>query len=796
MRKYNVYKKWMWLLVAVPLAVSLLPLVLIMASCSKCTDCTVPKPTVTAFMPVCGSTGVALNSAITASFSEAMDPSSINGTTFTVTGPGTTAVAGTVAYDAASKVATFTPSSSLAYNTVYSITISAAVRTSLGVYAAAATTCSFTTLPDPVPPTVVSTSPGCGVTGVPAGTSAITVTFSKPMDPTTINGTSFTVTEPSTTPVSGSVSFTAATNTAKFTPSGPLPFNTFITITVTTDVKSLTGTAMANKFVCGFTTVAAPVPPTVTALAPRCGATGVLVNSKIAVTFSEAMDPTTITAANILVTGPGTTPIAGVVTYAAASNIATFTPNASLPASTLITVTATTGVKDLAGDAMASNFTCGFTTALAPDTTAPTVISTNPSCGATGVAVNTTVAAIFSEAMDPLTITTSTFTLTGPGTTPVPGTVAYSGTGNVATFTPTSNLANGTTFTLTVTTGAKDLAGNPLASDFTCTFSTGPGPDTTPPTVILTNPACNATGVALNKSVNVTFSEAMNPLTITTANFTLAGPGTTPVVGTVAYDALTDIATFNPTSNLASNTLYTFTVTTGVRDLAGNPMAADYVCSFTTAATLGPAPVDLGSAAGFVVLAGSTVTNTGPSLVTGDLGLSPGTAVSGFPPGVINGTQHLADPIAAQAKLDLTTAYVDAAGRSLNVVTVPTGELGGLTLPPGLYRSGISSFGITSSDLTLDAQGDANAVFIFQMPSSTLTVGNGIKVILAGGAKASNIFWQVGSSATLGTTSVMQGTIMAQASVTLETGAVLNGRALAQTAAVTLDSSTVTLPTP
>ncbi len=902
MRKYNVYKKWMWLLVAVPLVVSLLPLVLIMASCSKCTDCTVPKPTVTAFMPICGSTGVALNSKITATFSEAMDPSSINGTTFTVTGPGTTAVAGTVAYDASSMVATFTPTSSLAYNTVYSITISAAVRTSLGVYAASATTCSFTTLPDPVPPTVVSTSPGCGASEVLVSTNAINVVFSKPMDPATITGTSFTVTGPGTTPISGAVSYTAASNTARFTPTGPLPLNTFITITVTTAVKSATGTAMAANFVCGFTTVvpptvisttpacgvtgvpvgispinvvfsramdpttingasiavtgpsttpisgtvsfvpatntaqftpasalpfntrititvttdvkstsgtpmqanfvcgfttvAAPIPPTVTALAPSCGATGVPISNKIAVTFSEAMDQSTITTSNLLVTGPGATPIAGTISYAAASNIATFTPNANLPATTLITVTVTTGVKDLAGTAMANNFTCGFTTALAPDTTDPTVISTTPSCGATGVALNTTVAAIFSEAMDPLTITNSTFTLTGPGTTPVPGTVAYSGTGNTATFTPTSNLANSTVFTLTVTTGAKDLAGNPLAANFSCSFTTGPGPDTTPPTVILTNPACGATGVALNKSVNVTFSEAMDPLTITTANFTLAGPGTTPVVGTVAYDALTNIATFNPTSNLASNTLYTFTVTTGVRDLAGNPMAADYVCSFTTAATLGPAPVNLGSAAGFVILAGSTVTNTGLSLVTGDLGLSPGTAVSGFPPGVINGTQHLADPIAAQAKLDLTTAYNDAAGRSLNVINVPTGQLGGLTLPPGLYRSGISSFAITSSDLTLDAQGDANAVFIFQMPSSTLTVGNGIKVILAGGAKAANIFWQVGSSATLGTTSVMQGTIMAQASITLQTGAVLNGRALAQTAAVTLDTSTVTMPTP
>ena len=789
MRKYKISTKYF-------LVLALVPLLLFMAGCSDCTSCSVNKAVVRASVPICGSAGMAVNGKVTATFSEAMNPVTINTSSFTVSGPGTTAVAGTVSYDAPSNVATFTPTSNLAFNTLFNVAISSAAASALGVNSSGMSGCSFTTAADPVPPTVVSTSPGCGVTGVPVGTRAITVTFSKPMDPTTITGATFTVSGPSTSPISGIVAYTAATNTAQFTPTGPLPANTFITITVTSGAKSATGTALAANFACGFTTAVAPTPPTVTSLAPSCGSTGIPTNRKIAVTFSQAMDPTTIIPVNFTVTGPGTTPIAGIITYAAASNIATFTPTANLPPSTLITVTVTTGVKDLAGNALAGNFSCAFTTALAPDTTAPTVISANPSCGATGVSLNTKLAATFSKAMDPLTITGSTFTVTGPGTTPVAGTVAYSGTGNVATFTPTSNLAPSTVFTLTVTTGAKDLAGNALASAFTCAFTTGAAPDTTPPTVTLTNPVCGAVGVAVNQTVNATFSKPMDPLTINTANFLLAGPGTTAVAGTAAYDALSQIATFTPTSNLAPNTLFTFTITTGVRDLAGNALVANFVCSFTTAATLGPGPVNLGSAANFVILAGSTVTNTGLSLVTGDLGLSPGSAVTGFPPGVVNGTQHISDSIAQQAKLDLTTAFNDAAGRSLNVVIVSTGELGGLTLPPGLYRSGISSFAITSVDLTLDAQGDTNAVFIFQMPSSTLTVGNARTVILAGGAKAANIFWQVGSSATLGTTSVMQGTIMADQAITLQTGAVLNGRALARIAAVTLDTSTVTKPGP
>ena len=794
MRKNMLNTKWFWLL-------AFMPLVLFMAGCSDCTSCTVPRPTVTATIPICGAVNVALNSSITATFSEAMDPASINATTFTVTGPGTTAVAGSIAY--ASGVATFTPASSLAFNTTYTVNISTAAKSVLGVSSVGISGCTFKTIADPVPPTVVSTSPGCGVIGVPVGTTAITATFSKPMDPTTMIAANFAVTGPGTTPIAGAVTFTAATNTVRFTPAGALPLNTLVTITVTTGAKSLTGTAMAATFVCSFTTAAAAIPPTVTAMAPACGATGVPTNRKVAVTFSEVMDATTITGTTFTVTGPGVTAIPGTITYAAASNIATFTPTPAgtlLPANTLITVTVTTGVKDLAGIAMASNFSCTFTTALAPDTTAPTVISTNPSCGATLVALNTKVAATFSEAMDPLTITGTTFTLTGSGATLVPGAVVYAGSGSVATFTPTSILTPSAVYTITVTTGAKDLAGNALASNFTCTFTTGPGTDVTPPTVNLTSPVCGVAGVALNKTVNATFSEAMDASTITNANFLLTGPGTTTVPGLVSYDPLNKIATFTPTSLLASNTLFTFTITTGVRDMAGNPMAANFVCTFTTAATLGPAPVILGTANGFVILAGSTVTNTGPSVVTGDVGLSPGSAVTGFVqesgPGVIIGTLHIADAIAAQAKLDLTTAYNDAAGRSLNVITVATGELGGLTLAPGLYRSGISSFAITSVDLTLDAQGDANAIWIFQMPSSTLTVGNGRKVILAGGANPANIFWQVGSSATLGTTSVTEGTIMAAASITLQTGAVLHGRALAQIAAVSLDSNVVTKPGP
>ncbi len=425
------------------------------------------------------------------------------------------------------------------------------------------------------------------------------------------------------------------------------------------------------------------------------------------------------------------------------------------------------------------------------DCNAPTVSFTVPANTAVDVPVNQAVAATFSEVMNPATITAKTFTLKKGGTA-VSGTVTYAGT--TAIFTPASALAFSTVYTARVTTGAKDLAGNGLATNFVWSFTTGASPDTTTPTASSTVPFNSATGVPVSQTLGATFSKAMDLSTINTSTFTLIGPDSTPVSGTVAYDVISHIATFAPASILAPNTFYTATITTGAKDLAGNPLANDVVWSFTTAATtIGQAQVVLATAGSFAVLAGSTVTSSGATTVNGDLGVSPGTAVTGFPPGLVNGTIHAGDGSAAQAQLDLTTAYNDAAGRTVGAVTV-AGNLGGLTLTPGLYKS-TSSLEVSSGDLTLDAQGNANAVFIFQM-ASTLTTTSGRQVILSGGAKAANVFWQVGSSATLGTTSVFKGTIMADQSITLTTGATLDGRALARVAAVTLDANIVTIPAP
>ena len=198
----------------------------------------------------------------------------------------------------------------------------------------------------------------------------------------------------------------------------------------------------------------------------------------------------------------------------------------------------------------------------------------------------------------------------------------------------------------------------------------------------------------------------------------------------------------------------------------------------------------LGTAASFAVLGGTTVTNTGSSVVNGDLGVWPGSSITGFPPGIIvpPGTIHQTDAVAQQAQSGVTTAYNALTSQACDV-NLTGQDLGGLTLTPGVYCFD-SSAGLTGT-LTLNAQGDPNSVFVFQI-GSTLTTASSSSVLITTGGPACNVFWQVGSSATLGTTTSFQGNILALTSITLATGAKIGcGRALANTGAVTMDANTI-----
>ncbi|MDY0375939.1 MAG: ice-binding family protein [Desulfobacterium sp.] len=380
--------------------------------------------------------------------------------------------------------------------------------------------------------------------------------------------------------------------------------------------------------------------------------------------------------------------------------------------------------------------------------------------------------------------------------------------GATIVFTPAINLAYNTTYMATITTAAKDLAGNALANDYVWTFDTGTAPDTTAPTVTSTDPADLDTGVIISKKIQASFSEAMDPATITNVNFTLKD-GLTPVSGTVSYVGL--VATFKPNSDLAYNTTYTATITTAAEDLAGNGLASDHIWSFTTVPALakGPAPVDLGTAGNFVLLTKSGITTTGLTNITGDLGVSPidSTAITGFGL-ILDGTNQFSKSALVTGKVyaanyavptpanlttaisDMQTAYADAAGRAIPDFTEHgAGNISGMNLVPGLYKWGT---GLLIDPTGVILTGGPDDVWIFQI-ANDLTLQNNAIVTLAGGAQAKNIFWQVGTGAHLGTSVQFQGILLASTDITMNTSSTLNGRALAQTN-VTLNANAITEP--
>jgi hypothetical protein len=583
--------------------------------------------------------------------------------------------------------------------------------------------------------------------------------------------------------------------------------------------------------------------PMVTLAVPVNAATGVAISSSVTATFSEAMDPLTITTTTF--TLEGATAVSGTVDYSGVT--AVFTPASNLAYSTTYIATITTGAEDIDGNALAADYVWSFTTGAIPDTTAPTVIFTAAFDGEIGVPINRNSIVTFSEPMDPATLNSPATNFTVRETVSgnsVAGVVTC--LGNVATFNPNTDLLPDTQYTSTVTTGATDLSDNALVSGLRpnpWSWTTGAALDIIEPTVTITNPADLDIDVPINSAVNATFSEAMDPLTISTATFTVqeSGPPLGSILdGTVAYDLLTNIATFTPLASLTSDTEYTATITTGAEDLAGNPLVAGAVpnpWTFTTSSVLAPVPVPLGLAGTFGTFGGSAgMTNQGTlTVINGDIGTiaTGATSVTGFHDtegdiftetgsniGAVNGTIYTCThsttgptstgvnaaycTAATQARLDAETAYLQLAAMPSDGVLA--GNLAGTTIYPGVYTNS-SAVMIQGGDLTLDAQGDANAVFVFQI-GSTLTVGGPgaafpQSIILAGGAQAKNVFWQVGTSATInaGGGGTMVGTIIAQSGVSFSTAGnvalvTLEGRALSLVSSVTMTNTVVNVPAP
>jgi hypothetical protein len=470
------------------------------------------------------------------------------------------------------------------------------------------------------------------------------------------------------------------------------------------------------------------------------------------------------------------------------------------------------------------------------DTTAPRLISTGAINGATGLPINRNSTATFSEVMDPATLNSpspstslattfkicSTATQGGVCVTPVAGVVTYSG--NTATFNPDSDLSPNTWYTSSISTGAKDLAGNALivpsavgGTPNPWSWQTGNATDIVAPTITVTNPADVAINIPVDKTINATFSEAMSQATIITTNYTVKETvSSANVPGTVSYDVQNNIASFVPTSNLTPDTNYTVTVSNVATDLAGNALVAGLIpnpWTFTTApASVPPVPlaINLRGAASFGIASRAGMTSTGVTVVNGDVALYPTptctdstgnagasetclTQIHTSPTGLtVNGSIYFAgDPFdnggtANSVSNDLQIAWNEGLAKTNTMGTVAADELGGKTFTPGIYTN--ANLGLATGLIaTMDALGDANAIFIFQVggvaPAGDLTAADNLgvpgEIKLVNGAQARNVWFVVGRDITIGIKTIWKGNILAGRDATVKNDAAVEGRVLA-----------------
>ena len=559
--------------------------------------------------------------------------------------------------------------------------------------------------------------------------------------------------------------------------------------------------------------------PKVTSTNPANSSLEVPLNQVITVNFNEPINPSTITANSFKLSSVATSilpsvSISGVITYSGIT--ATFTPTTNLTPNTTYVGTITVQVKDLSGNAIQEDYVWTFSTG---SILQPIIISTSPISNESGVVLDKVVRATFNMPMDFTTLNATTFTLK-QGSTLVAGVVTNSG--NESFFTPNINLSSNTIYTATITVGAKNTVGIAIANDYVWNFTTN---IIVAPKVILTDPSNNVSNVLVNKVVSATFDMSMNTSTINTTNFTIKH-GSTAILGVVTY--IGSIASFTPNNPLLFNTTYTATITTGAQNTTGVAIDTDYVWNFTTInSTIAP---NLGAIARFGAFGGNAgITNQGiNTVINGSIGsTAASTLITGFHDatayytetplnvGHVSNGVFTAPPIpgtatsfaiATQGLVDANAAYLSISPASMpGGLDAGAGELGGLTLPPGVYKSASGTFNISNGNLTLDAQGDSNATWIFQTTAG-LTVGiagpTGAKsVILINGALPKNVFWYVGSAATINGAGggTMVGTIIAYSGVTFSTAGntvqtILNGRAISLVASVTMVNTTITIP--
>jgi hypothetical protein len=427
-------------------------------------------------------------------------------------------------------------------------------------------------------PTLSSSTPASGATGVPPS-SSITATMSKSLDPATVTSTNVTVT-PSAggSALAATASYDDTTQKITLDPTGQLdPFTAYVVRIKggSTGVASWT-TPVAADITWTFTT-GSGTPPTVLDTSPAANASGVSIDGNVTATFDRGMDAATLTSTTVNLKPTGGSAVTATLAYNAATRVVTLDPTTALSPTTQYTATITAGAKATDGTALAADVTWTFTTA-----TALTITTRTPAPLATGISPGTQVRAVFSSAIDAATLTSTSYKLTNPGGTQITATIGYDATTMAATLTPTSALALGTTYTVTVSTAVTALDGTHPAAAISWTFTTAASAPTAP-TVTSLDPAASSTGVALDTSVAATYDRALDPSTVTGASVLLRDSLSATVAATVSYDAGTKTIRLTPLANLAAGKVYTGQLTTAIRASDGTPMAAAVSWSFTTA---------------------------------------------------------------------------------------------------------------------------------------------------------------------------------------------------------------------
>ena len=762
-------------------------------------------PGVVATTPAANATGVATSAAVTAQFSRPIDPTTVTSSTFTLSGP-SGAISGTVTYTDSTSTATLVPSAALAPATTYTATLTTGIRAADGMPLASTVAWSFTTATPP-PPQVVRTVPTAGATDATT-TATVSIVFSKSMDPTTLTSSTVKLSGPGG-PVTGTVVYTDSSLTATFTPSAPLTAGATYTGTVAASVASSDHALLGAPYTWNFSVANGTLPPpSVVSTSPASGASQVPRSPSITIAFSRSLDPTTVTASTITLTGPGGTAVSSTVSYNDSTRTATLVPGSQLAGGASYTVTVSTGIKAPGGTPMSAPYAWSFTTAACPcslfsSVSTPASVGLSTADGRTGAGPFTYEMGVKVQATQGMQLTAVRF-YKSPGETGTHiGRVWTSAGVLLATVTFTNESASGwqqqalgSPLTMTanatyvisvnqnsffvVTSGglASQVTSGPLQSvadgaNGVFGLSAGTFPTSTyassnyfvdlvaspapppPPTVSATSPSGNATGVDVLAPVSATFSRTMDPTSITTTAFTLTGPSGL-VPATVTYNGSTNTATLTPSAPLTFSSTYTARIDPGVKASDGTTLGSAFTWSFTTGAGVPPQVTSVipsvGEAdvnAGVVVKAdfskplassslnASTFTLTGPSgSVAGAVSYNAAVNEASFTPTAAltpgTYTARLGPTIAATDGAQLGTAYswtftVPSTPVPLTV-SASTPANGATNVARAASVSATFSRAVTastvgSSSFTLSGPGGAVAAsVVYDSPSRTATL--------------------------------------------------------------------------